>query len=152
TPQVVTFSTVQATRANAKALGLITLQNPNYGNTDAGITFSNQFTYDFDPSNGIDPGAIDFVGVVTHEFGHALGFGSIVDTLDSNMGLGQSNFPAQALDIFRYSANSKANNAVDLTVDTREKYFSLDKGTTNIADFSNGQSTWAGSDFQASHW
>jgi hypothetical protein len=146
TPYVYNASTVNINRATAKALGLIA---GNDTGVDAGITFSSAFTYDFDPSNGTDSGAIDFVGVVTHEFGHALGFGSNVDILDSNQGLSQSNFIATPLDMFRYSSASNSQNAIDMTVDTREKYFSLNKGATNIADFSNGEST---GDFQASHW
>jgi hypothetical protein len=56
--------------ANAKALNLPTSQNfnsdPNFDpSSDGSIAFSSTFTWDFDPSNGIDAGAFDFVGIAT---------------------------------------------------------------------------------------
>jgi hypothetical protein len=50
--------------------------------SDGSITFSNLYSWDFDPSNGIDPGKFDFVGAAMHEIGHVLGFDSIVDAID----------------------------------------------------------------------
>ncbi len=38
------------------------------------IGFNSAYQYDFDPSNGIEPGKTDFDAVATHEIGHALGF------------------------------------------------------------------------------
>ncbi len=38
------------------------------------IGFNSAFSYDFDPSNGIDADKIDFEYVALHEIGHALGF------------------------------------------------------------------------------
>ncbi len=38
------------------------------------MQFSNTFSFDFDPSDGIGAGQIDFQSVVVHEVGHALGF------------------------------------------------------------------------------
>jgi hypothetical protein len=54
------------------------------------------------------------------------------------------------LDLFRYSVESKAVNAIDWTADTRDKYFSLDGGLTSIAPLSTG--TTFGDRRQASHW
>ncbi len=48
------------------------------------MSFSNQYVWDFDRSDGITAGAIDFVGVAAHEIGHALGFRSGVDLADAN--------------------------------------------------------------------
>ena len=61
--------------ANAKALGINTDANgqPINPASDASITFSNLFTWDFDPSDGITAGSQDFVGVAFHEIGHAFG-------------------------------------------------------------------------------
>src|SRR5262245_3231108 len=42
----------------------------------AQIAFNSNFTFDFDPANGITANAIDFDAVATHEIGHALGFDS----------------------------------------------------------------------------
>ena len=41
------------------------------------IGFNSAFSWDFDPSDGITQGAIDFDAVVVHEMGHALGFTAI---------------------------------------------------------------------------
>ena len=40
------------------------------------VGFNSQFSYDFDPSDGIDANKIDFDAVATHEIGHVLGFDS----------------------------------------------------------------------------
>ncbi len=69
--------------ANAKALGF------NVGDVeDAAITFNTIFPFDFDRTDGIEGGQIDFVGVAMHEIGHALGFVSGVDTADFFSGVG----------------------------------------------------------------
>ena len=92
--------------ANAKALGLsleelaaivdttpedvaanISLVSDNYpvdaNAADGFINFDSETVWDFDRSDGIEPGAIDFVGVATHEIGHVLGFTSSADDLDT---------------------------------------------------------------------
>ena len=142
---------IRMTRANAKALGLISAADAS---RDADITFSDQFTWDFDPSDGITPGAFDFVGVATHEIGHALGFTSGVDVLDTNAG----SFPDSAftwvstLDLFRFSTVSFAQGAgvIDWTANTTDKFFSLDGGATKNVSFSTGKNFGDGQ--QASHF
>jgi hypothetical protein len=136
---------ISFTSANAKALGLL-----NSG-LDAEITFSSDFAWDFDRSDGIDLTKHDFVGVAAHEIGHALGFYSDVDELDTSGGTKSKNtFTTSILDLFRYSAASKAESAIDFTTGTGDKYFSLDGGVTNIASFSTGETLGDGR--QASHW
>jgi PEP-CTERM motif len=154
-------STIRMTNANAKALGLA----PTAGNggglctasCDAGIQFGDAFTWDFDPSDGITAGAFDFVGIATHEIGHALGFISGVDVLDNNGGgqFSSNQFTfVNTLDLFRYSALSatQAGGVLDFSADNRAKYFSIDRGVTNLggATFSNGSALGDGQ--QASHW
>ena len=73
------------TSANAKALGLI---EGDSDGIDAQITFNSDITFDFDPTDGITDGAFDFVGIATHELGHALGVVSGVDLVDSFTGEG----------------------------------------------------------------
>ena len=142
-------STVRINLANARALGLY---QSSGGLTDASITFSSAFAFDFDPSDGITPGLIDFVGVATHEMGHALGFTSGVDTLDTRttpLADDALTF-VRPLDLFRYSDASVAAGVIDWTADARDKYFSIDGGDTALGLFSTG--TVFGDGRQASHW
>ena len=124
---------------------------------DGEIAFSTAFTYDFNPNDGITAGSFDFVGLAVHEIGHVLGFTSGVDVLDGNSPPNSVAFPddqftfVNTLDLFRYSADSKSAGAIiDWTADNRAKYFSLDRGATNLALFSNGVNFGDGR--QASHW
>jgi len=73
--------------ANAKALGLL---EPDAPGEDASISFNSSVNFDFDPSDGISFGATDFIGVATHEIGHALGVTSGVDLIDIFTGDGPS--------------------------------------------------------------
>ncbi|MCL5745550.1 MAG: NF038122 family metalloprotease, partial [Acidobacteria bacterium] len=147
-------TTVWMTSADAKALGFLDSRDPLI---DADITFSSNYQWDFDPTNGITPGYYDFVGVATHELGHALGFVSGVDVLDYDAANGvyptSGTFPyVSPLDLFRFSDLSVAQGSgvIDFTADTRNKYFSLDGGRTKIAGFSTG--VYFGDGRQASHW
>ncbi|MEA2837961.1 MAG: serralysin [Bradyrhizobium sp.] len=143
------------TTADLKALGITTDANGqpvDTGAADGSIRFSSDFNWDFDPSNGITAGAIDFVGVAFHEIGHALGFVSGVDTVDYYSGSGpggRTNLNPYAifttLDLFRYSASGVRDLSYGGT-----KYFSLNAGATNLALFSTGD--FQGDGNQASHW
>ena len=148
------------TSANAKALGLtdgLSLLNAfnNSPEVDAAIAMNRDTNWDFDPSDGISEGAFDFVGVASHEIGHALGFLSKADVIDEL----SDSFPTEdefrnigALDLFRFSTDSFAfgEGVVDVTADKRDKYFSVDGGITPIADFSTG--IFNGDGRQAQHW
>jgi PEP-CTERM motif len=153
-------SSIRMTSANAKALGFASAGSI-VGNCvaacDASITFATAFAWDYDPTDGITAGAYDFVGIATHEIGHALGFISGVDILDGNgaaPGFNSDLFTyVNTLDLFRYSAASTgaAGGAViDWTADTRAKYFSIDRGVTVGPGFSTGRAFGDGQ--QASHW
>lgn len=144
-------TTIRMTRSNGKSLGLIGAADAA---RDADITFSDAFTWDFDPTDGITPGAYDFVGVATHEIGHALGFTSGVDILDGNA----PGFPDDAYtwvstkDLFRFSTVSLAQGVgvPDWTANTTDKYFSVDGGTTKTVSFATGKNFGDGQ--QASHF
>jgi hypothetical protein len=149
-------SAIAISTANAKALGYFVPDSVS----DATINFSSTFAFDFDGSDGITAGQLDFVGVAIHEIGHALGFISGVDDYDV---LGCPNGPGcaafsdyavnddywgYALDLFRY--NAKGNLDWRPGVDA---YFSLDQGASQYGGnsvFSTGN--FNGDGFQASHW
>jgi len=148
-------TTVRMTTANAKALGLRAADDAGQ---DAAITFNSDFSWDFDPSDGVGAGLQDFVGVAIHEIGHAIGFISGVDILDGNGGgnFNDDQFTFVApLDFARFSDDSEAAGAdIDWTADNRDKYYSLDGGATKGAP---GNSHWSegrnfGDGRQASHW
>ncbi len=142
-------STIRLSRSNAKALGLI---GANNGNKDGAITFSSNFSWDFDRSDGVSSGTFDFVGVAAHEIGHLLGFTSGVDILDGNgSGFSENVFTyVNTLDLFRFSDNSGLGTQMDWAADSRSKYFSIDGGATELANFSLGRNFGDGQ--QASHW
>ena len=150
---------LQVTRANAKAIGLVAA---NDAAEDAQITFSSAFNFDFDPSDGIGAGLFDFVGIAIHELGHAMGFTSGVDFLDTN-----SNGPgvsgsfrdayfdpyATLLDFTRCSgASQQAGADIDWTIGGSAKDFAIDGACSALV--SNAWSTGKafGDGWQASHW
>jgi hypothetical protein len=148
---------LSVTGAQARALGLL----PATDNvSDGTIAFSSDFAFDFDPSNGIDSGSYDFVGVATHEIGHLLGFASSVDDYDycgvtlncatANSALSENQDAPTVLDLFRYSTDSGFGTRMDLSADSRNKYFSIDGGATLGAQFATGVNFGDGR--QASHW
>lgn len=155
---------LSVTEANLKALGYTGFGKGN----DANVTFSSAFNFDFDPTDGINSGQMDFIGVAIHEIGHALGFTSGVDVYDQYSGAGPNastgnllNWNNQTvgsvLDLFRYSSDPRGvapgtGPALDWSVGTAS-YFSLDGGKTQF----NGNSlmstgAYNGDGRQASHF
>lgn len=146
-----TQTNIAITRANAKAVSLIA---GNDATQDGSITFTtNSGTipggYDFDPTNGITAGTIDFVGIATHEIGHAMGFVSGVDIVDGGgNGTDTAGAWVRPIDLFRRSTGIVIP---DLIAGAVSPYFSLDNGTTGSANrFSTGVTDGDGN--QASHW
>jgi hypothetical protein len=147
------------TQANAKALGFNTNSwGDSFLESDGRVTFSSNFAFDFDRTDGIDHDKMDFIGVAIHEIGHALGFTSGVDTYDyvyysgALDGLDLDPYAiSNTLDLFRYSEESVALGTGVL--DWRpgaDSFFSLDGGQTAIAPFSTG--AHGGDGRQASHF
>ncbi|MCH7224873.1 NF038122 family metalloprotease [Haloferula sp. A504] len=148
-----TSSSLTANKAALKAMGFTGLDT-SFGAADATITFSTNFAFDFDNSDGVGAGLFDFETIALHEIGHALGFTSTVDTVDS---LSAQNTPGEVtprvLDLFRFAAGTEPGDATSFTTATRmlepgvEATFS---DTVLEGAMSTGRNTGDGQ--QASHW
>jgi hypothetical protein len=143
-----TAESVTAPSALWRAIGeLPAVANPTaeteYGPLPA-IGFNSAFTYDFDPSNGIETGKMDFEAVAIHEIGHALGFTSIAST--------QSGAPnASIWDLFRFGPSVTMNTfptALRILSAGSQQVFFAGKATLPL---STGVSS-PGDGRQTSHW
>lgn len=147
------IQSMMLTMANAKAIGLVAA---NAAAEDAQITFSNQFNFDFDPSDGIGAGLFDFVGIAIHELGHAMGFISGVDVLDYYY---YYDFAAEfdpfasLLDFTRCSSASQAAGAdIDWRIGPDAKDFAIDGNCTALVSNAWSTGRFHGDGRQASHW
>jgi hypothetical protein len=140
------------TKANLKALGFAGLDN-QFGINDGEINFNSGFNFDFDSSNGVGSGQMDFETVAAHEIGHILGFISVVDEIDFLVGNEPQEVMPYLLDMFRFGPLDNPTDLVEFTNASRdlrpgpESYF--DDLTTEIL-FSTGD--LGGDGHQASHW
>ncbi len=141
-----------ATKANLKALGFVGLDT-QFGNSDASITFNSGFSFDYDNSDGVGTGLVDFETVATHEIGHALGFVSRVDAID---GIASGPVGLSTLDLFRF--DSTAGNNPSTSAEFTSKPRDMRPGGSPVFDdisgaeylFSTGLTQGDGR--QASHW
>ena len=157
---------LQASKANLKALGFTGLDTA-FGASDGNIAFSTGFTFDFDNSNGVSGGAIDFESVASHEIGHLLGFFSEVDFIDFVRSQNQVSNQVEptTLDLFRFDddpnndPSSLAAGAESFTTEPRslvpgnvehfDQINNLFGGSTEVL-MSTGLTQGDGR--QASHW
>lgn len=137
---------VFGTKANLKALGFTGLDG-QFGVSDGTIRFNSNFAFDYDRSDGISAGTLDFELVAAHEIGHALGFVSAVDQIDQTS---SGAISLSILDLFRFSAPPTPG-----TFTTAHR--NLVAGAPAV--FSDGTNSFAmstgvakGDGRQASHW
>lgn len=142
-----------ATKANFKALGTTNLDGL-FGINDGTINFNSGFAFDYDASNGITSGTIDFETVATHEIGHILGFVSIVDEIDAMLADKQTGaITPYLLDLFRFGTNANPTTTADFSTmsrDLRPTVASYFDDLSVEAPFSTG--TFTGDGYQGSHW
>ena len=142
---------IAATKANLKAMGFAGL-DAAFGATDAVIQINSGFAFDYNRSNGIAPGTIDFESVALHEIGHALGFISAVDDLDfliaNALNVPLTLYP---IDLFRFSAAAVVSTATF----GQTRAFIAGQGAVfsdGVASFPMSTGAFSGDGRQASHW
>ncbi len=171
---------VQSTRANAKALGLLSSNDSGFDGhivlnklTDSSIPLEWSYNY---TSNEIPPDQLDFLSTVVHEMGHTLGFISGVDNpnlksaIKNNKTKGKSITDSVVeksitpLDLYRFSTQSKdkiisgdddspsTKGIPDLSIG-KDPFFTLNRGVSKVEDMATGEDfTLGGDGDQASHW
>jgi len=112
----------------------------------ASMTFNTQFTWDYDPSNGVI--GTSFIDVIVHEVGHALGFTSGADFRNNDM---------EALDMYRFQrTDGTGNYNPDTELDFQTVPRLVDFNTPNDAHNSDLISVEYrmsdGNPYQASHF
>jgi CSLREA domain-containing protein len=144
-------SAVDVSDSTARAIGLLPATAQSTDDA-ARIAFNSNNAFDFDPSDGITAGAIDFDAVATHEIGHALGF-------DSDAG---ENLPKPSVwDLYRFRSGTTSatfpNAQRLLTIGGSPDPFQYDfiPGNVEIGLSTGGPtgSSANGADgWQSSHW
>ncbi len=162
---------INITSANAKALGI---NSGSSSDLDGVILFGGlsgtnySWNYDYTRGSSTPVKTLDFLSTAMHEIGHVLGFVSGVDkpgwlnsTAADKAGVDQYKKSLSErisytapLDLFRYStAAGQGVNDLSYGSTGSNKFFSIDGGSTAIAQFSTGiDLTLGGDGFQASHW
>ncbi len=137
-----------------RTLGLINAiadppNEPTFGSPPS-IGFNSNFTYDFDPSNGIDVDKFDFEALAVHELGHVLGFNSFSGNKESRP---SDPIVLSVWDLFRFRPGVTTGNFM-----TRQRV--LSSGGDHVffdgsitVPVSTGRPNGSGGDgFQPSHW
>lgn len=152
---------LNASKANLKAMGFTGL-DAQFGVSDANITFSTNFNFDYDNSDGISAGSFDFESVAAHEIGHALGFFSEVDTVDfylANPSVQRDPLSPNPLDLFRFDDSVDPSTFVNFTTTPRsmipgneEHFDQITSDFGGAAEILMSTGVAQGDGRQASHW
>lgn len=148
-----------APSAALRALGLInSVADPDGERGQFGpppsIGFNSNFNFDFDPSDGITAGQIDFEAVAVHEVGHVLGFTSFAGAKELNA---DTDVALSIWDVFRFRPGAAAA-LTPASFDTAQRILSSGGEQVFFAGgeelrLSTGRPNATGGDgFQASHW
>jgi hypothetical protein len=139
------------TKANAKALGFAGLDGL-FGASDGTITFSSLFSFDYDNSNGVTPGTMDFETVATHEIGHLLGFVSVVDHVDATLAT-PSAISMTPLDLYRFASGGAPTLAAQFSTAARNFVPGASAVfSDSVLSYSMSTGVAHGDGHQASHW
>jgi len=141
-------SGVDVSDSNARAIGLLPA-TAQPSDDAAQIAFNSNFTFDFDPSNGITGNAIDFDATATHEIGHALGF-------DSDAGLNAARPAVWDLYRFRTATTSStfptAQRILTVGGSPDPLQFDFIPGNSELGLATGGPDGNGGDGDQSSHW
>jgi hypothetical protein len=147
---------LRTTRAALSAMGFDMNGTIDPGGVDAEITFSTGFLpqFDFDPTDGITAGRIDFFAVVVHEIGHALGFTSAVDVFDYYVNLGSPiSYGPTAFDLFRLVPGQGASNFTGAArIQTHGGEVAAQTFYDGVTERRLSTGFYNGDNRQASHW
>jgi len=161
-PELTLADAIVATKGNFKAMGFTGLDD-QFGASDATITFSTNFSFDFDNSDGVDPGTMDFETVAAHEIGHVLGFISMVDTVDYLLDEGlEADVGLSSLDMFCFLdglSGLDPSNPSEFTTFPRllapgfgRIFDQIDPADDSDAEIPLSEGYFSGDGRQASHW
>ena len=145
---------IQATKANLKALGLTWLDDA-FSATDAFIEFNSAHGFDFDSTDGIGSGLMDFEAVATHEIGHVLGFTSSVDFIDELVYLGITDYlvSVRPLDLFRFYDDFSPTTPEEFSILPRSLVPWIPSHFNDLThQYSMSTGQYLGDGWQAGHW
>lgn len=154
-----------ATKPNFKALGLTHLDGL-YGATDATISFNSRYDFDYDNSDGVTAGLLDFESIAVHEIGHALGYFSIVDTIDTAIlqaggatgppAVPQVSLTPRTLDLFRFRSDSEDNPSTPAEFASFPRNLvpgvAVNFDEPGVLEVAMSTGTYLGDGRQAGHW
>ncbi len=149
-------NTISSTTANLRGLGILNpVANPASEPSSFGpppsIGFNSNFTFDFDPSDGIDFDKFDFDSTAVHEIGHALGF--ITEMGNKELFVSFPIFPTP-WDLFRFRPGGLVFNSLG----TRQRVMLAGGEQTSFFGgeeyaLSTGTNVGTNGDsYQGSHW